>query len=280
MALKHLLPRKLRDFVRPTYQRACGYGMSFRQSLVNSPPWPKPSTWHQLRHSLDTVTDLGELYRIANREFGIFQFEAEIIPFLDYIRSSHPRTIGEIGILFGGNTFLFERALTEVRQLVAIDLKLTNVGKARFMARRGQRVRMLEGNSHSPDMVKSVARQLGQNRFDFLFIDGDHSYEGVLRDFITYYPLVRPGGLIAFHDISPDELARFGRRSPENTQDAGEVYLLWRRLRERFENCEFVKDWNQFGYGIGVMTKPDNSPLPADWVASLNDKETAKGLPL
>jgi len=36
---------------------------------------------------------------------------------------------------------------------------------------------------------------------DFLFIDGDHTYEGVKRDFEMYSPLVRNGGIIAFHDI-------------------------------------------------------------------------------
>jgi hypothetical protein len=33
-----------------------------------------------------------------------------------------------------------------------------------------------------------------------LFIDGDHRYEGVRRDFEMYSPLVGAGGLIAFHD--------------------------------------------------------------------------------
>jgi hypothetical protein len=36
-----------------------------------------------------------------------------------------------------------------------------------------------------------------------LFIDGDHTYEGVRRDFEMYSPLVRKGGIIAFHDIYP-----------------------------------------------------------------------------
>lgn len=36
---------------------------------------------------------------------------------------------------------------------------------------------------------------------DFLFIDGDHAYEGVKADFEMYSPLVRKGGLVALHDI-------------------------------------------------------------------------------
>jgi len=35
---------------------------------------------------------------------------------------------------------------------------------------------------------------------DLLFIDGDHHYEAVRRDFEDWYPFVRPGGLIVLHD--------------------------------------------------------------------------------
>jgi len=43
-----------------------------------------------------------------------------------------------------------------------------------------------------------------------LFPDGDHSYEGVKRDFEMYSPLVRPGGIIAFHDtVFMDGVRRF-----------------------------------------------------------------------
>ena len=49
-------------------------------------------------------------------------------------------------------------------------------------------------------------------KLDFLFIDGDHSYDGVKADFEMYAPMVRPGGLIAFHDINPDHRSLRGDR--------------------------------------------------------------------
>jgi len=36
--------------------------------------------------------------------------------------------------------------------------------------------------------------------YDFLFIDAGHSAEDARRDHANYGPLVRPGGIIAFHD--------------------------------------------------------------------------------
>lgn len=39
--------------------------------------------------------------------------------------------------------------------------------------------------------------------FDFVYIDGDHSYEGVLRDINSAYPKVKRGGWIMGHDYCP-----------------------------------------------------------------------------
>ena len=36
---------------------------------------------------------------------------------------------------------------------------------------------------------------------DLLFIDGNHDYEAVLQDYEQWSPLVKPGGMIAFHDV-------------------------------------------------------------------------------
>ena len=40
-------------------------------------------------------------------------------------------------------------------------------------------------------------------KIDFLFIDGDHSYEGVKSDFELYSKILTPGGLIVIHDTHP-----------------------------------------------------------------------------
>ena len=38
---------------------------------------------------------------------------------------------------------------------------------------------------------------------EFIFVDGDHSYAGVRQDILDYYPLLAPGGVMAFHDYLP-----------------------------------------------------------------------------
>lgn len=38
-------------------------------------------------------------------------------------------------------------------------------------------------------------------RFDFIFLDGDHSYESIKNDILAWRPLLREGGTIAGHDF-------------------------------------------------------------------------------
>lgn len=45
---------------------------------------------------------------------------------------------------------------------------------------------------------------------DLLFIDGDHTYASVLTDWLLYSPLVRPGGLLAFHDVELTVSGHYG----------------------------------------------------------------------
>ena len=37
----------------------------------------------------------------------------------------------------------------------------------------------------------------------FIFVDGDHTYEGVRQDILNYFPLLAPGGIMVFHDYLP-----------------------------------------------------------------------------
>lgn len=45
-----------------------------------------------------------------------------------------------------------------------------------------------------------AAHDLPDKSLDFVFIDGDHSYEGCLADMRAYWPKVKPGGLFCGHD--------------------------------------------------------------------------------
>jgi predicted O-methyltransferase YrrM len=61
-----------------------------------------------------------------------------------------------------------------------------------------------------------AARSLaGAGSFDFVFIDGDHSYEGLQADWTAWKPLLASSGMVALHD---------SRSTPERPiEDAGSV---------------------------------------------------------
>jgi len=105
-----------------------------------------------------------------------------------------------------------------------------------------QRVYLIRGDSHANSTLKKVKEILDEQGLSFLFIDGDHTYEGVKKDFEMYSNLVGEGGIIAFHDIVPGP-----------AESVGGVPSFWNEIKYDFDHVELVKDWKQRGCGIGVI---------------------------
>ncbi len=96
-----------------------------------------------------------------------------------------------------------------------------------------------KGNSHDPGFVNMVKAGVGQP-VDFMFIDGDHTYEGVKADFYHFYFLVKKGGYIAFHDILD---------TPIHRQNGCHVAQFWNEIKKDFEYWEFVDNNEYLCYG-------------------------------
>jgi predicted O-methyltransferase YrrM len=183
-----------------------------------------------------------------------WQKKAEILALLDRLRPLQPRRVLEIGTAAGGTLFLLSRVAAPDALLVSIDLpeggfgggyNLLRRGLYGSFARRGQRIVLIRGDSHRQAVRRRLAAALNGEPLDFLFIDGDHSAAGVLQDFEDYAPFVRLGGLIAFHDIRPDERGW-----------SGEVHRVWPELAARFNGEDLVDESGPSGYGIGLLRWP------------------------
>jgi hypothetical protein len=48
----------------------------------------------------------------------------------------------------------------------------------------------------------AAANRISDGKLDFVFIDGDHSYEGCSRDIEAWLPKVKPGGWLMGHDYT------------------------------------------------------------------------------
>ena len=180
------------------------------------------------------------------------QAQDEIVWLLEMIRDLAPRRVLEIGTANGGTLFLWTRVAAADAQLVSVDMcPLGLLGRhsafavlCRGFARPGQRIELVFGtNSHDTRTRDQVKQLFDAEPVDFLFIDGDHSYEGVRRDFELYSPLVRPGGLVAFHDVAPRVSAGTG------------VPQFWNEFKAGHDTRERVAA-GEPSYGIGVWRLP------------------------
>lgn len=181
------------------------------------------------------------------------QIRSEIQGLFEIVRDLKPKVVVEIGTALGGTFYIWCQAAAEDALLVSLDLPHTFYSPNRRdfygrFARAGQTTKFLPGDSHLPQALEALKAALGGREIDFLFIDGDHSDKGVRQDFDTFSPLVRKGGVIAFHDILPNPV------TPRN-----QVYPLWRELKTRYPRhreiieTDKAKDTNANMVGIGVI---------------------------
>src|SRR5262245_18967321 len=114
--------------------------------------------------------------------------------------------VAEIGVWHGVTTCLLRQAMAANGLLYAIDpypcgrlglsLQQRIAHKEVAKIRRGELVWL----RITGDAAAQHFRASKQFRFGCVFIDGDHSYEGLRRDWDGWSNLIKPGGLIALHD--------------------------------------------------------------------------------
>ena len=201
--------------------------------------------------------DVGACFDAVMRSdlFRPLQHRAEFLGLLARASAVRPSVILEIGSAAGGTAFLWTRAAADDALLVLVDDAFGGARRMalRHFARGRQQIVCIKGDSHDAATLAHVSRALRGRAVDVLFIDGDHRYEGVSADLAAYGRLVRPGGLVALHDVVPDRRQRLGE---ETTSDAGGVPRLWREVSGGAlgPTTELVDDRDQDGCGIGVVT--------------------------
>lgn len=201
----------------------------------------------------------GEYKKIRPVQSG---FEIESL--YNAVRELNPQRVLEIGTHRGGTLYLWTQAATDDATIVSADLPEGMYGGGysearaqlyRQFAKPTQTLRLIRDDSHDPKTFEAVKACYDGQLIDFAFIDGDHSFEGVTQDFYMYGPLVRPGGLIAFHDILPRQ---------DITRDGGHtgVDKHWNAIKDRYETQEFIDPIDP-KMGIGVLRVPEGGIVPA-----------------
>lgn len=93
-------------------------------------------------------------------------------------------------------------------------------------------------------------------KFDLVFVDGDHHHDQVYRDVINSLACLSPNGTVVMHDCSPPEASYEGKRDWK----CGTAWRAYAVLRQRPDLEMVVADWD---YGSGVIRKGTNPSVCA-----------------
>lgn len=129
------------------------------------------------------------------------------------------KTLVEIGVFEGVNTRQFRSVMNAEGTIIAVDpyprsffnllgfawirrIAHTEVGKVN----RGKVIWVENLGKLAP----KEERVMSHLPVDFLFIDGDHSYEGIKGDWEAWSDLIESGGIVALHDSFNGNQPRIG----------------------------------------------------------------------
>lgn len=190
-------------------------------------------------------------FSLLSKAINPLQVPSELHHFASLVGELKPSRLMEIGTSRGGTLCILSRLATPDATIISLDLPGGEFGGGyrwfqipilKSFAYARQKLHLLRGDSHSAEMVSEVRNVLGPDqKLDMLFIDGDHSYEGVKKDFESYSKFVRSGGMVFFHDIA------------EHTIQTCQVNRFWNEIKQQYRHEEVVANREQGWAGIGVL---------------------------
>lgn len=177
----------------------------------------------------------------------------ELSGLLEFLDGRNVKNILEIGVFKGGTIQAWVEVADPSAYILGVDLPNGKYGggfddlekrNIEALAKDNQKIELYALDSHEDSTLELIKGKC--NEFDFIFIDGDHTLEGVTKDFEMYKSLLKKGGVIAFHDVVVHTLY------PEV-----KIYELWAELKKQYEYKEFidldyVTDHGYWG-GIGAI---------------------------
>lgn len=198
---------------------------------------------------------------VMNHPFCAIQKRSELPEFIEFLTTIPLTNIAEIGVARGGTFAILAKLAAKDSLLVGIDKLAAQAQSAKDLLIRespGQRIELIDGVSSSDDTLQKLESALMGKKLDLLFIDGDHTYEGVKRDYALYERYVRPGGWIGFHDIIMHHQREWKRVS---------VHRLWAEIKVGKRHREIMgengdkdglpRDFGPWG-GIGLLQQPES----------------------
>jgi predicted O-methyltransferase YrrM len=196
----------------------------------------------------------GTIDYCVDRPILMTQVRSEAVALGKILESRTPARSLEIGTNYGGTLLLLCTLSAPGAKIISVDLPSGQFGGGyprrkiplfRRFPKPGQQLHLVRADSHLQGTKERVLQILQGELLDYLFLDGDHTYEGVRRDFEMYASLVRSGGLIALHDIA------------EHKRDREcQVDKFWKEIKNQYPHQEIVENPKQGWAGLGILFVP------------------------
>jgi len=161
----------------------------------------------------------------------------ELFELLKYLSDIKIERIVEIGFDRGFGLLNWWR-IFEPKILIGIDINIDAL-ETKFLEKAGVVAEILHMRSQD-EYTRNKVLKLTSGEIDFLFIDGDHTYEAVKMDYIIYSKMVRKGGVIVLHDAGLKLHPGVG------------VHKVWDEISTENENSKLI---HTSGTGYGVIIK-------------------------
>jgi predicted O-methyltransferase YrrM len=173
----------------------------------------------------------------------IAQVDYEIDTFIALLKRENVRSYLEIGSQYGGSLWKVANSLPVGSRIVSIDYPQGDHTAGplkecvKELRRIGYDAHSFLGDSTSAELVGKAAALAP---FDCVFIDGNHTYDYVAKDWKNYEPR---GKIVALHDIAWDRPVRPGRLPIE-------VSKLWREIKGGYRHQEIIAPGSEKGIGV------------------------------
>lgn len=176
-----------------------------------------------------------EIWSISKDKYAIQQVKEEWLWMIDRTVNQweNKKDILEIGCYDGGTSFFLSNFANE---MISID----EHNPARFdtTSMEGENFKYIGGDSH----LSSTLNQINDKKWNYAFIDGDHSYEGVKADFHNILPFMDQESYMVFHDIVISDFHH------EHKCFVGE---FWEEVKKDYKYEEYKT--NDIWGGIGIL---------------------------
>lgn len=192
-------------------------------------------------HTINEFEDCAYLFSINTTNRGILRMDFDEAGHLfRTVRSLTAPRIFEIGRLQGGSTLLLASASDANAKIVTVDIEpWDDAMLSQALKRIGceQKVEILTCDANTlPDPEKP---------YDIIFVDGDHRYDGVKKDFEKWFPHLATGGHMIFHDAAKSR--EFATGNSDVMRLVGEVTTSHRDILERLPDVGSLAHFVRLG---------------------------------